>query len=100
MQSNLNRGFIRTIVSVVAALLVLKFVFHIDPATLWQNPKVQSIYNTINDWNNWLWDTYIWRVIHTIWDKIKEAWIMLRQIWNKLGEFVMNMFNKSKVYKE
>ncbi len=56
---NRNRGFIKAILLVVIALVVLKFVFHIEPKDLIENRLVSSILAVIKTLFNLLWSALL-----------------------------------------
>lgn len=56
---NRNRGFIKAILLVVIALVVLKFVFHIEPKDLLENKLVSSILAVIKTFFNLLWSALL-----------------------------------------
>jgi hypothetical protein len=72
-------GFIKTILVIIAALVILKYVYNIDVVNFLTQGRFRDILDNI------------YRLGSEGWDKYKDALI---KIWGYANEFVKNIFRK------
>lgn len=67
-------GFIRAVVTIVLALIVLKYAFHLDVLALFDHPKFDPYFDKAYETVKGIWEGYIFPVLGPVWKYIKIGW--------------------------
>ncbi len=93
-----QKGFIKTIILLIIALALLKFVFNFDVIEFFKTPKVADTVSYI--WNDvilFLWNNYIEAPFFWAWDNAKLltkiGWDNLIVLLDKIKEIVVAIKN-------
>lgn len=84
------RGFIKTIILIIIALALLKFVFNFDIIDFLKRPDVVEWFSKVWNFVNDLWDRFIARLFWFAWDNLK---ILLSHAWTAITGF-LDILNK------
>ncbi|TAL49057.1 hypothetical protein EPN83_02165 [Patescibacteria group bacterium] len=83
-----KRGFISTLLVLVLALILLKFVFDISPLDILRHPTVATVLSYVKKFFIIVWDKFIETPARFVWDKI-----IVEIIW-KYGKEVLELIKR------
>ena len=61
-----KQGFIKTIIIIVMALIAAKFIFHLEPADLWNSETFQTIFAWLKKTSALAWQYIVYGVDYLV----------------------------------